>query len=246
LAAQSGQTEIQNRKEYDMTMKLLLLISLFVGALTTTRAASTSAPLSPLIKSWLAGQTNVQTWSASFVQTRTLKSLTEPLTATGQVWFAAPSRFRWELGQPPETIAVRTVTNLLIVYPHLKRVERFPLTGKQAGPWRDLLAMLDAGFPHRATDLQDRYRVLSQTITNQTCALLLQPRSAAARRIMPHIEIDFDTNNFLLSSTELQFRDGSTMRNDFHDVRLNPKLPPKIFAPTIPTDYTVAEPLANH
>ena len=64
--------------------------------------------------------------------------------------------------------------------------------------------------------------------------------------MMPHIEIDFNTNDFMLSGTELQFRDGSTMRNDFHDVVLNPKLSPEIFTPGIPTNYTVVEPLANH
>ena len=41
---------------------------------------------------WLDAQTNVSTWSAEFIQTRTLASLTQPLTATGRVWFAAPNR----------------------------------------------------------------------------------------------------------------------------------------------------------
>ena len=29
------------------------------------------------------------------------------LTESGHVWFAAPNRFRWELGHPAKTIAVR-------------------------------------------------------------------------------------------------------------------------------------------
>ncbi len=206
-------------------------------------AAAAPAPLSAPVKAWLAAQTTLQTWSADFVQTRTLQSLTEPLTAKGHVWFEAPERFRWELGQPPETIAVCARTNLLLIYPRLKRVERIPLAGNQTGPWRDALAMLEAGFPRSEAALRDRYEVLSQVVTNQTCRLVLRPRSAAARRMMPRIEIDFDIKDHLLRGTELEFSDGSTLRNDFDHIVLNPKLAETMFAPPIPADYTVVEPL---
>lgn len=229
-----------------MKQRLLILIPLLSVGLNAAGAAPATARLSPLVHAWLAAQSNVLTWSADLVQTRTLKALTEPLTARGHVWFSAPDRFRWELGQPPETIAVRAVTNLLIFYPKLKRIELFPLTGQQTGRWRDVLAMLDAGFPRSADELQNQYQVLSQTVTNGTCQLRLRPRSAAARRMMPQIEIDFDTKDFLLRGTELQFADGSTLRNDFQDIVLNPKLDEKMFSPPIPADYTVVHPLAGH
>ena len=70
---------------------------------------------SSVLGAWLDSQTNIQTWSAQVIQTRELKSLTQPLTATGHVWFAAPNRFRWELGDPPQTIAVRQAAELLIL-----------------------------------------------------------------------------------------------------------------------------------
>ena len=69
------------------------------------RAADTNA----LLGSWFAAQTNIQTWTSEFVQTRTFKSLTQPLMATGHVWFAAPDRFRWEIPNPP-SIAIRRAT----------------------------------------------------------------------------------------------------------------------------------------
>src|SRR5689334_19884203 len=120
----------------------------------------------PAVASWLAAQTNIQTWSADFVQTRTLKSLTQPLTASGHVWFAAPNRFRWELGNPAQTIAVRAPTEMLVIYPRLKRVERFPLTGEQTGPWRDALELLETGFPRSEAEMTSRLKILSQTVTN--------------------------------------------------------------------------------
>jgi outer membrane lipoprotein-sorting protein len=208
--------------------------------------APAQVPLSPPVQSWLAAQTNLQTWSADFTQTRTLQSLTEPLTAAGHVWFQAPERFRWELGHPPETIAVCAHASLMLIYPLLKRVERIPLGGKEAGPWGEALTMLEAGFPRNAAGLESRYQVLSQTVTNNTCRLLLQPRSAAARRMMPRMEIDFDTKDYVLRGTELTFGDGSTLRNDFEHIVLNPKLAESLFTPQIPPDYKVVEPLKEH
>src|SRR5947209_7716848 len=121
---------------------------------------------SSVLGAWLNSQDHIQTWSAEVIQTRALKSLTQPLTATGHVWFAAPNRFRWELGQPPQTIAVRAPAEMLVIYPRLKRVERYPLTGQQTGPWRDALALLEAGFPRSPVEMDSRLRILSQTITN--------------------------------------------------------------------------------
>src|SRR5262249_20656241 len=77
------------------------------------QAADTNA----ILNSWFAAQTNLQTWSADFTQTRTLKALTQPLVAVGRVWFAMPNRFRWELGSPPQTIALRNADEMLVIYP---------------------------------------------------------------------------------------------------------------------------------
>ena len=206
--------------------------------------AATAAP-SPAVKSWLDAQTNLQTWSADLTQTRTLLSLTEPLTATGHVWFAAPDRFRWELGRPPQTIAICTGTNLVLVYPRLKRAESIPLTGLQAGPWRSALDMLEAGFPRSERELEEHYTILSQTVTNQVCVLQLQPRTAAARQMVSRLEIDINTANDSLKGTELEFGDGSTLRNDFYNVVLNPPLDKTTLSTEVPGDYTRVQPMGQ-
>lgn len=220
--------------------KFLLLLMMFAAQRMT---AGAQVPLSSPVKNWLAAQTQLHTWSADLTQTRTLQSLTQPLKSQGHIWFAAPDRFRWELGRPPETIAVSTGTNLLIIYPRLKRVEKIGLTGGKTGEWRSALDMLEAGFPRSEAQLRDHYQVLSQTGTNEICQLQLQPRSAAIRQMVPRVEIDINMTNYSLAGTELEFSDGSTMRNDFHNIVPNPKLKRTVFAPVIPTNYTVVQPL---
>jgi outer membrane lipoprotein-sorting protein len=223
-------------------MKLFPALSLAV-LLISLPAVGAVAGTNILLSSWFNVQTNLQTWSADFIQTRTFKSLTQPLVATGQVWFAEPNRFRWELGRPPQTIAVRAPNDLLIFYPRLKRVERFPLTGPAQGQWRDALALLEAGFPRSENDLRSRFQILSQATSNAVCSLILQPKSAPARRLMPQIRIEFTTNTLELCATELRFADGSTMRNDFQNGKLNPPLSTNLFNPPIDPGYTVVKPV---
>ncbi len=219
--------------------RFFLSIIFFVAA----RQLASAAENNSLLSSWLAAQTNIQSWSSDFIQTRTFKSLSQPLTATGHIWFAEPNRFRWELGHPPQTIAVRATNEMLVIYPRLKRVERYPLSGPQAGEWRDALALLESGFPRSEAEIASRFKILSQTLTNQVCELALQPKSASARKMMPLIKIAFGTNDFSLRGTELQFADGSSMRNNFIHPTLNPPVGKELFSPNIESDFKIVEPL---
>ena len=40
-----------------------------------------------------------------------------------------------------------------------------------------------------------------------------------------------------------EFADGSTLRNDFTNAVLNPRLDPSLFAPKLNPDYKIVEPL---
>lgn len=201
-----------------------------------------SADDSALLNRWIGSQTNFATWSADFTQTRTLKSLTQPLTASGRVWFAAPNRFHWELGSPAQTIAVRNADEMLVIYPKLKRVEKYPLSGNQMGQWKETLSLLEAGFPRDRGELDRRFTAGPMVCSNDVCEVPLQPKSAAARKLMPLIKIGFSTNDFALRSTELQFADGSTLRNDFRNPQMNVKIDPVLFSPSL-DGFTVVEPL---
>jgi outer membrane lipoprotein-sorting protein len=210
-------------------------------------SAASSAPAinadKSIIAAWLAAQTNINTWSADFTQTRTLKALTTPLTATGRFWFAAPDQFRWELGQPAETIAVRQTDQMLVIYPNLKRVERYPMAGIRSGPWPDLLALLNAGFPRTQSDLEKKFRITGHTGIGEIIEVTLQPQSAAARKMMPQLKIAFETNQFTLRSTELHFADGSRLRNDFTNGHINRRIVREQFNPVLDPGYEIVEPL---
>jgi outer membrane lipoprotein carrier protein len=212
-----------------------------LAALLPLHAADTNV----LLTSWLNSQTNLHTWSADLTQTRSLKALAEPLVSTGRVWFAAPDRFRWELGSPAQTIAVRNGAEMFLVTPRLKRADRIPLDGSAKGPWSEVLALLESGFPRDAAAFFQQYQLKSLRQTNDVCEVRLLPKSTGARRMIPEVMVAFSTNGFGLLATELTLADGSVMRNDFHNTALNPVLDADTFKPPITPEFKITEPWKN-
>jgi outer membrane lipoprotein-sorting protein len=215
----------------------------FCALLGLAASVAGAAESDPRFDRWFAAQANIQSWTADLTQTRTLKVLTQPLVAAGKVWVEGPTRFRWELGQPPQTIALRQPDQLLLVYPRLKRAEKYSLTNVPPGPLRDALALLDASFPRDRATMESRFRVLLAVETNSTLQVSLEPKSAAARKFMSEIMVAFRTNDFALTATAMRFADGSSMRNDFTNIVINPAIPPDTFTPKLAADVTVVEPL---
>lgn len=218
------------------TLGRLFLWFSFAVALAAAEAES------PLDR-WFAVQTKARTWSADFVQTRSLKALTEPLISRGKVWVMLPDRFRWELGQPAQTIALRQPDQLMVIYPRLKRAEKYPLHDQRPGPWRDALVMMEAGFPRSQAELESHFRLLASGQTNELLSVALQPKTASARRLMSEIHLTFRTNDFSMTSMELRFGDGSSLRNDFTNAILDAPLDPARFQVELGRDFTVVEPL---
>jgi outer membrane lipoprotein-sorting protein len=205
------------------------------------RAADTNA----VLDAWFAAQAKVRSLSADFVQTRTLKTLVQPLVATGRLWFSPPNQFRWELGQPAQTIALRQADEMFVIYPRLKRAEHYPLGASAPREWRDAMSLLDAGFPRTRREFDAQFQIQSLTETNGTWLVSLQPRSAAARQIMPELRVSLTTNDFSLATTELVFVDGSRMRNDFTNAVANAVLDENLFQWKPPADFKVTEPFAR-
>ena len=216
-----------------------VLLSLFIG--NAAFAADTNA----VLDNWFAAQKQLSSWSADFVQTRTLKTLTQPLVANGHVDFALPDQFRWQIGQPARTIAVGGGDTMFVVYPLLKRAEKYPLGPNTPRQWRDMMSLLQAGFPRNRQEFTAQFQVRSLVETNGTWQLALSPQSAFARQMMPELRLGLATNDFSLLSTEMIFVDGSRMRSDFTNAVVNPALDKSIFEWTPPPDFKVTEPLAK-
>ena len=219
--------------------RLLIFLGLLLGQ--NLFAADTNA----VLDRWFAAQGKLHSWSADFVQTRTLKTLTQPLTAEGHVDFAMPDEFRWQIGRPARTIALGGGDSMYVIYPLLKRAEHYPLGRNTPKQWRDMMSLLQAGFPHGRQEFAAQFQVRSLTETNGAWLLTLSPQSAFARQMMPELRLGLATNDYSLVSTEMIFVDGSRMRSDFTNAVVNPALDKKLFEWAPPPDFKITEPLAK-
>jgi len=213
-----------------------------VGAaclLMPTRGAAADA--SAAIDAWITSQRDLRTWSADFTQTRTLKSLTKPLVSAGKAWFASPDRFRWETFSPAPTVAVRDADQMLVIYPRLKRAERYSLG--TSGPMGDLLSVLDAGFPRDRKTFDAKFRLISATVTEGRWEFRMEPARHLARKFVPRLAVWVSADRHELMSFEITFTDGSRMHTTFTGAIVNQPIPDEVFRPRIPPDVTLTEPL---
>lgn len=195
-----------------------------------------------LLDEWLTKQVAINTWTADVVQTRKIKSLFRPLESKGQVWFVQPNQFRWQLGDPPRTIAVRTQEELVIAYPKLKQLERYPFDNISNPAMQQALALLEVGFPSDPERFHERYELLSVNTIGEVRQFELQPKDKQARRLLAKVRLDVSSSDLTLLATELEFPDGSTMRNAFSEHMLNVELDASLFQIDA-GEYQIVEPL---
>ncbi len=213
----------------------LLLVAVQVGA----------QPVAPraMLDAWLQKQAQVRSWSADVVQSRKLRALVHPLESRGRVWFVQPNRFRWQLGDPPRTIAIRTEHELVVIYPRLKQLEKYPLSDAIDPSWRQALALLEVGFPSDPERFHRAYELLSASSSGPVWRFELRPSGEAALRLIERVRIEVSSEDFTLLTTELEFPDGSTMRNQFTRHELNIDLDRSLFDTEVEEGFEVVSPL---
>jgi outer membrane lipoprotein-sorting protein len=233
----------KRRKVIQSPSRFVLLAAFFAACFSFNVFADEKQDL--LLEQWLGRQSQVETWQADFVQTRKIPALVRPLISEGKVYFKSPAVFRWQIGEPPKTIALRSAENVTIYYPLLKRAERYPLEGGSSDPWKDALAMLDAGFPQSREELDRRFELKEISIENGTGRLLLQPRSYQTRKFLTRIELTFDPGRPGLISAEFEFGDGTILRNDFTNGEMNLPLESSLFELPDEADIQITYPGAK-
>ncbi|MES2571056.1 MAG: outer membrane lipoprotein carrier protein LolA, partial [Verrucomicrobiota bacterium] len=167
--------------------------------------------------------------TADVTQTRALRALRSPVATPGRLWFVAPDNFRWELGNPVKTIVVRKGNVIDVITPAKKRIERNSATGVAQKAGAQGLAMMSFQFAKDLADFQRQFEVLEMEIEGTRCHLEVAPRDPQTRKMLSTIKIDFDTTNGQMQSLALATRDGSSLRNEFSNVRVNAKIDRQLF-----------------
>lgn len=206
----------------------LLLVCLAVPA---TARETVVVDVTPL-KKWIAKQADLKTVSADFVQTRRLRVLKDPVERRGKLWFNGPTLFRWELGEPPGTIVLRRGKQAFLISVRAKKaklIDPEALAEKEGmRAMRDLPAM---DFPMAVTfeEFTKRFDILGVKVEGSRCDADILPKDAQAQKFLRRLRISFDVETGILLGFEVATRDGSELRNEFSNVRLNEKIDRRVF-----------------
>jgi len=210
-------------------MRLIFLSILCALLPVAARAAEPQPPDLAPIKRWIARQDEFHSVEADYTQTRALRALRSPVAIHGRLWFVTPDLLRWELGDPPKTIVLRKGATYFMVQPAKKKAERSSADalGKKGG--MQALAMMSFPLAKDYADFNRRFEVLNVSVAEERCHFEIAPRDVQAKKFLEVIRIDFDTANGHLLVFEMVFRDGSSMRNEFLNVKMNQKIDRHIF-----------------
>ena len=197
------------------------LLSPMLALAMVGRAVADPAPDLVPLKRWINRQAEVRTVQADFTQTRTFRLLHDPLAAPGHLWYSAAQGFRWEIGDPPKTVVLKKGDTNLVVQPAKKRAERLG----NANP----LPMMNFPLAKNFDDFNRQFEVLAVSVAANRCHAELLPRDPQARKFLEALRLDFDTQEGQLLDFEIALRDGSSLRNEFTNVRLNGKIDAHVF-----------------
>ena len=192
-----------------------------------------------LITEWLSASKSLQTWEAQVLQTRHLKAFTQPLVSTGKVWFATPNQFRWQLGEPVQSLALRAGSELWVLSPKLRRAENYRLDSLGNGPAKDLMGLLDMGFPKDEASFRKQFRILDVSTNAMTWSFRMEPQSASVKNMLPELKVEIAAGSKQLIATELILKDGSRLRNEFKELRRNSELSTDLFTTNLDATWKI-------
>jgi outer membrane lipoprotein-sorting protein len=191
-------------------------------ALVSAAPAPDTAPL----EAWLERQAGIETLQAEFTQERTLPALKKPVSTPGTLALHRDGRLRWNLGDPPKTVAISDGESIQLIDVEKRRVHTVPADSPRARPFTLL------GGETLGADLDEfleTFEAVESRVSRGIYQLTARPRDAALRRRIPWVFFDIDPADDTLRALEIQLADDSRIRTIFTDVRLNADLPDGLF-----------------
>jgi len=209
--------------------RFFLILSVFVIFDVLPAGVQSSEPNMEIVQRWLAANSGVNALKIDFTQTRTMRSVKIPVRQDGTLWLDyGGDQFRWQTGDPAQTIVVSLGKNILIVRTPMKKFEVRP-AGSGGAPG---MAALANGFPRTLTEFKQKYRVLETRPQGNTQRIITRPLGEGGRGVST-LTFVIDSTHFRLLGIEIDLEDGSSVQTVFNQVQTNPPLPAGLFKPDV-------------
>jgi hypothetical protein len=153
--------------------------------------------------------------AVTFVQTRSIPALKQPVSARGCFWRFQDGSFRWELGSPPETVLVNDL-------------REFRVREGTDGAWKALeeqdaryrmWARFLSGREASPEDLARHFIVKESVDSPGVTTITLRPKAPMVRRHLRQLDLQIGQENLRLLQLRIIQGDGSTLLMRFDEPR---------------------------
>lgn len=191
------------------------------------------------MRQWVEAGVKVKSLEIDFVQERRLRSLRQPLTKPGKIWFQRPGSFRWQIGDPPAIIAVsKPGGDLAVIESKEKRFRVWTadeLAAEAASGKGHGFAMAGSSFPASLESFERQFEIVSARETAEAGVwdLHLDLRDRKAGIFVKEIVFTIQPADGALRKFDVIMRDGSVQTTRITSVKKNGAIPPGVFAPDV-------------
>ncbi|MBA4146703.1 MAG: outer membrane lipoprotein carrier protein LolA [Verrucomicrobia bacterium] len=193
-----------------------------------------------LIREWIDQQKGIESLQTDFTQSRTLKTRKAPLVSNGTFAFQAPDSLRWQVGEPVQEVVLRNGRSLYLISAQKKKAKHLVADTISEKTRMQSLGMMEFPFVKDFADFERQFDVVNVKTVDDQCDLELALKDKRAARYIKKMLLSFQVKTGNLVVFELQFRDGSKLRNDFSNIRVNQPMDSKIFTYDL-TGFRVSE-----
>ena len=181
-----------------------------------------------ILREWIRMQSGIRTLHAEIIQTRRLPTIRIPLKKSGQVWFGTKSRFRWQIGDPPEMLAIKTVDALFLIEPRKSRARILSGDAAPGAPLR----LSEIAFPFATSfeEFQRRFEILSFQAEDDSVEVVLRPIDPRMSAGVRSLRVVFQRGSGNVDLFEITLTDNSQIATEFTSVEINPHLQDTLFS----------------
>lgn len=221
-----------------MSLRVTLCTVLAVIVCAQGLAAEiTPAQARAALEKWFAAAAKVKTVQADFEQLRKLKSVRTPLRKQGRMWMDKKSAlFRWQIGDPPEVLAIRGRDGGMTVFDSKKKEayvwSREALEAEEKQGRGQGFAMLNSMQNASLADFDKGFE-LAAWKTDATNPDLWhfdwKFRDGTISLFVLRLAVTVNTSDGSMHAFTLHMRDGSSMGTVIRSHKLNESIPVDIF-----------------
>jgi outer membrane lipoprotein carrier protein len=177
------------------------------------------------LDAWLKRQTTVTSLDAAFTQERKIPALKNPTSTPGRLYFSKPDKFRYQLGNPMETLVISDGSNLTFVDVTKKVTRSTSVNSPQAARF-SLLSGKAFSSPEQ---FYVAFEVIADTVTQGIHQYTLKAKDRKTQTQIPWVFLDIDISRNELRALELELQDKSRLRTIFQNPRFNSRLEDSLF-----------------